>query len=205
MPLKTWETVFFLGSKFIKWMYTIGHSTRIIDEFLWLLKEHGVEILVDVRRWPTSQRCLHFDRASLEASLRKEGIEYMWLGGSLGGYRKEGFSEASPNKGWESSGFRNYADHALTEEFRRGIEEVLRLAEGGRAALMCAEKHYWRCHRRIISDHLVARGVPMAHIVEGGRTVGHRLTGFAVIRDGVPVYPPRSALPEEVLSGGSPV
>jgi uncharacterized protein (DUF488 family) len=196
---------FFLGSEFINWMYTIGYSTRTIDEFLRLLKEYGVEILVDVRRWPTSRRCPYFERSSLEASLREEGIGYAWLGGSLGGYRKDGLGEVSPNMGWESGGFRNYADYALSEEFRRGLEEVLRLAEGGRAALMCAEKHYWRCHRRIISDHLVARGVPVAHIVEGGRTVGDRLTGFAVVRDGVPVYPPRSALPEEVRSGGSPV
>ena len=186
-------------------MYTIGHSTRTIEEFLRLLKEHGVEILVDIRRWPTSKRCPHFDRTGLEASLGEEGMEYVWLGGSLGGYREEGLGEASPNKGWESGGFRNYADHALSEEFRRGLGEVLRIAEGGRAALMCAEKHYWRCHRRIISDHLVARGVPVAHIVEGSRTVGHRLTGFAVVRDGVPVYPPRSASLDEIRSGRSPI
>jgi uncharacterized protein (DUF488 family) len=186
-------------------MYTIGHSTRTMDEFLRLLKEHDVEILMDIRRWPTSRRCPHFGRASLEASLREEGIEYAWLVGSLGGYREKGLGEASPNKGWESGGFRNYAEHALTEEFRRGLEEVLRLTEGGRTALMCAEKHYWRCHRRIISDHMVARGVSVAHIVEDGRTVGHRLTGFVVIRDVVSVYPPRSASPEEVRSGGNPV
>jgi len=186
-------------------MYTIGHSTRTIDEFLRLMKEHGVAILVDVRRWPTSRRCPHFGRASLEASLREEGMRYVWLGGSLGGYREEGLGEVSPNKGWESDGFRNYADHALSEEFRMGLEEVRRLAEEGRAVLMCAEKHYWRCHRRIISDHLVVLGVPVAHIVESGRTVRHRLTGFAVVRDGVPVYPPRSASPEKVRPGGSPV
>ncbi len=80
-------------------------------------------------------------------------------------------------------------DHALSEEFRRGFDEVLRLPDGGRAALMYTEKHYWRCHRRIISDHLVARRVPFFHIVEGSRTMGHRITGFAFIRDKFPSIP----------------
>lgn len=129
-------------------MYTIGHSTRTIDEFLRLLKEHGVEILVDVRSWPTSRRSPHFKRASLEASLREEGIRYAWLGGSLGGYREEGFGEASPNKGWESGGFRKYADHALSEEFRRGLEEVLRLAEGVGRQDRVAQAHRFRGRQR---------------------------------------------------------
>jgi uncharacterized protein (DUF488 family) len=173
-------------------MYTIGHSTRALGEFIALLREHGIEILVDVRRWPTSARSPHFERGRLEAALAEECVRYIWLGDSLGGYRREGLGKASPNRGWRSVGFRNYADHALTEGFKRGLEEVLDLAEEGKVTLMCAEKHFWRCHRRIISDHLTALGVAVTHIVEREETRRHRLTSFAVLRDGVPVYPPRT-------------
>lgn len=172
-------------------MYTVGHSTRTLDEFLALLKEHGIEILVDVRRWPTSRRSPHFNRDSLEEALVEKGVRYVWLGESLGGYRREGLGEGSPNKAWRSRGFRNYADHALSEDFNRGVEELLRLAETGRTAYMCAEKHYWRCHRMIISDHLSARGRMVVHIIDKGRTRRHRLTPFTVFRDGVVTYPPR--------------
>jgi len=172
-------------------MYTVGHSTRELDDFLALLKEHSIEILVDVRRWPTSRRSPHFNRESLRKTLAEAGIRYAWLGESLGGYRREGLGDGSPNKGWRSGGFRNYADHALSEDFNRGLEELLRLAEAGRAAYMCAEKHFWRCHRRIISDHLTARGGRVVHIVDREMTRGHQLAPFAVFRDGVLTYPPR--------------
>jgi len=172
-------------------VYTVGHSTRSLEEFLSLLKEHGVEFLVDVRRWPTSGRSPHFNRDSLERALAGEGIGYAWLGESLGGYRRKGLAEESPNKAWGSEGFRNYADHALSEEFKEGLEALLRIARTRRTAMMCAEKHYWRCHRRIISDHLAARSVEVVHIVDRGRTRRHRMTSFAVVKDGVPTYPLR--------------
>ena len=171
------------------WMYTIGHSIRTLEEFIALLKEHEIEILVDVRRWPTSKRSPHFNRDNLEKAIAEEGLRYVWLGESLGGYRREGLGDESPNKAWRSGGFRNYADHALSEDFKKGMEELLRLAETGRTVVMCAEKHYWRCHRMIISDHLTVRGQHVIHIVEKGKTREHRLTPFGVLRDGVLTYP----------------
>lgn len=113
----------------------------------------------------------------------------MRLREGLLGYRREGLGEVSPNKARGSRGFRNYADHALSEEFKKGVEKLLHLAETGRTAIMCAEKHYWRCHRRIISDHLAAWGIEVVHIVERGKTRRHRFTSFAVVEDGAPTYP----------------
>lgn len=172
-------------------MYTIGHSTRTINEFLTLLREYDIETLVDVRRWPTSKRSPHFDRESLEKALAEDCIKYVWMGEALGGYRREGLGERSPNKGWSSGGYRNYADHALTEKFQRALERLLRLDEAGTTAIMCAEKQYWRCHRRIISDHLTAKWIQVIHIVDRDDFRRHRLTPFAVVREGVVVYPPQ--------------
>jgi len=170
-------------------IYTIGHSNRGLEEFLELLREYGIEVVIDVRRWPTSSRYPHFNGESLRETLEGRGIEYIWLGDILGGYRRYSLGEASPNKGWSRGGFRNYADYALTEEFRRGLERILEIAAERRTAIMCSERFYWRCHRRIISDHLYARGVEVLHIIDRGRLRRHRLTRFAVIRDGVPIYP----------------
>ncbi|KYH39313.1 MAG: hypothetical protein AYL28_000880 [Candidatus Bathyarchaeota archaeon B23] len=171
-------------------VYTIGHSNRSLDEFLGLLEEYGIEAVVDVRRWPTSSRYPHFNGERLCEALEGRGVEYLWLGDVLGGYRRRGLGEASPNKGWSRGGFRNYADYALTEEFRRGLRRTLELAGERRTAIMCSERFYWRCHRRIISDHLLARGVEVIHIIDRGKTRRHRLTRFAVIQNGVPIYPP---------------
>jgi len=174
-------------------VYTIGHSNRGLDDFLELLEEHGIEVVIDVRRWPTSSKYPHFNGDRLREALRGRGVDYLWLGDVLGGYRRYSLGENSPNKGWSREGFRNYADYALTEEFRRGLERILEIAEGRRVAIMCSEKFYWRCHRRIISDHLHSRGVEVLHIIDRGRLRRHRLTSFAVVRDGVPIYPPRMA------------
>lgn len=170
-------------------MYTIGHSTRTLEEFLALLKEHSIEILVDVRRWPSSKRCPHFNRDDLERSLGEEGLRYKWIGVRLGGYRREGLGEESPNKGWRRMGFRNYADYAISEDFGKGLEELIRVAETERTVIMCAEKHYWRCHRTIISDHLTVRGHQVTHIIERGKTKKHPITTFAVFRNGILKYP----------------
>ena len=174
-------------------IYTIGHSNRGLSEFLELLEEYGIEVVVDVRRWPTSSRYPHFNGDGLREALSERGIDYLWLGDVLGGYRRYSLGESSPNRGWSRGGFRNYADYALTEEFRRGLERILKVAAERRVAIMCSERFYWRCHRRIISDHLYARGVEVIHIIDRGRIRRHRLTRFAVIRDGVPIYPPRKA------------
>lgn len=170
-------------------LFTVGHSTRTFQELFRLLEEEGIQVLVDVRRWPGSKRHPQFNREELRGSLESEGIEYVWLGEELGGYRREGLGEESPNKAWNSEGFRNYADHTLTEGFRRGIEELLSYAQDRRVAYMCAEKFYWRCHRRIISDYLKAQGHRITHILEKGEVREHKLPDFAEVKDGRLTYP----------------
>jgi uncharacterized protein (DUF488 family) len=175
--------------------FTIGHSTRSLAEFLELLKEHEIRILVDLRRWPTSNRYPQFNRANLRDSLSKAGIRYEWLGVELGGYRRDGLEEKSPNKAWRSKGFRNYADHTATTEFKAGISKLLELARIGRVALMCAEAVYWRCHRRIISDYLKALGHQVTHITAKGTVLEHELPSFSQFKNGqltYPAYAPRN-------------
>lgn len=174
--------------------FTIGHSNRSLTELISLLKENGVEVLVDVRSWPQSRKYPHFNRDNLKKSLESKGIRYLWLGKELGGYRKAGLGDRSPNTAWNSIGFRNYADHTLTEEFRRGISRMIKCAEKQRVAYMCAEKFYWRCHRRIISDYLVAKGHQVTHIIDPGETRPHRLTRFARVVDGTLTYPRADAV-----------
>ncbi len=170
-------------------LYTVGHSTRSLDELIELLDEHNIGILVDVRRWPSSQRYPHFNRESLAKKLSDHGIRYDWLGEQLGGYRKKGLGEASPNEAWRSRGFRNYADYTMTKGFREGIENLLELVGDNKLAIMCAEQLYWRCHRRIISDYLIVKGQTVTHIIGKGKTEEHRLTSFAKIINGELRYP----------------
>ncbi|MEM2942475.1 MAG: DUF488 domain-containing protein [Candidatus Bathyarchaeia archaeon] len=170
-------------------LYTIGHSTRNLEEFIELLRENGIRILVDVRSWPSSSRHPHFNRMTLPDVLKKHGVMYQWLGKQLGGYRKKSLREESPNLGWRSLGFRNYADHTLTEKFRDGIRRLLELAEKEPVALMCAERLYWRCHRRVISDYLKVKGHDVTHILDKGKTEEHRLTSFAKVVNGELRYP----------------
>ncbi|MEN3010026.1 MAG: DUF488 domain-containing protein [Candidatus Bipolaricaulaceae bacterium] len=170
-------------------LFTLGHSTRTLGEFLFLLAAYGVELVADTRAYPSSQRYPHFAQGALAKALKRQGIEYVWLGRELGGYRKTGLGAASPNKAWGSPGFRNFADHMLTEEFQKGMERLLALAEGRRVAILCAERFWWRCHRRLIADWLVAHGHRVIHIVDVGRTVEHELPSFARVEGGRVTYP----------------
>ena len=176
--------------------FTIGHSTRAIEEFLSLLELHEIEALADVRAFPSSLKFPQYKRGNLEASLARAGIEYHWLGKELGGYRKksEGLGEESPNTGWDTKGFRIYADYMLGDGFKAGIRKLLDLGKGNNAAFMCAEKFYWRCHRRLISDYLLSLGHEVWHIVDKGNLREHSLTPFARIKDGILVYPPEQEL-----------
>jgi len=177
-------------------IYTIGHSTRKIEDFVSLLKAHRIKVLVDVRAFPTSTRNPHFERRNLESSLREEGIEYIWSGKELGGYRKksEGLGEKSPNQGWETKGFRIYADYMMSDIFKMAVNRFIALAKEKTVAFMCAEKFYWRCHRRLISDYLVSLGHEVWHVVESDLIRKHELTKFATIKDGVLLYPPQESL-----------
>ena len=170
---------------------TVGHSTRAMEEFMGLLRTAGVTFLADVRRFPHSPRHPRFDEASLPEELRREGIEYAHLPG-LGGRRRP--LPDSPNAGWRNPSFRGYADHMGTPEFRDGLRRLLGMCGGERVCLMCSEAVWWRCHRRMISDALVARGMTVEHIMGEGRRQPHVLTPWARVVDegGCPrlVYPP---------------
>ena len=159
------------------------------EEFLELLCEHDIRILADVRSFPSSHRYPHFNRESLAETLQLHAIGYEWLGEQLGGYRKKGLGEDSPNKAWKSQGFRNYADYTMTEPFREGIRRLLEVAKNRRLAFMCAEQLYWRCHRRIISDYLKVKGHTVIHILGKGKTEEHGLTSFAKAVNGELRYP----------------
>jgi uncharacterized protein (DUF488 family) len=167
-------------------VYTIGHSTHEPAEFLSLLRRHGIVLLVDVRTIPRSRRVPQFNRETMPAWLQEAGIEYRHLG-ELGGRRTA--RRDSPNTGWRHPSFRGYADHMATPEFARGLEELERWARERPAAYMCAEGLWWRCHRRMISDALVARGWRVMHVMPDGALAQHEMTPFAVVRGGLVTYP----------------
>jgi uncharacterized protein (DUF488 family) len=171
---------------------TIGHSNHPLERFLDLLARHGVEALVDIRRFPGSRKHPHFHQDNLAAVLPKSGVEYHWLE-ALGGRRPKQRDE-SPNRGLENKGFRNYADYMLTEEFREGVEKLLEIAQQKRTAIMCAEGLFWQCHRRLVSDFLMAKGITVQHIMPGGELRPHELTRGAVIEGGQMTYPGERSL-----------
>lgn len=169
-------------------VFTIGHSNRSFADFLALLREFGIEQLVDVRRFPTSRKFPHFSRDALAAALAEHGIRYAHMG-DLGG-RRSRLMETSPNKGWRVEGFNAYADHLMSPEGRRSLDELERLATQGRTAIMCAESVPWRCHRQLIADHFLARGWRVFHILGPGQLREHKLPPFAVITpDSLVIYP----------------
>jgi len=165
---------------------TIGHSNRPLEEFLEMLRAHGVELLVDIRTVPRSRHNPQFNRENLPESLRAAGIEYAHMAG-LGGLRHA--RKDSANTGWRNVSFRGYADYMQTAEFERSVDELLALAGGRRAAVMCAESVPWRCHRSLVADALTARGVPVQHIMSAKKADPHKLTSFARVEDGRVTYP----------------
>jgi uncharacterized protein (DUF488 family) len=162
-------------------VWTIGHSTRALEEFQSVLSAHRIEAIADVRRFPGSRRHPHFAREALEASLPAASIDYLWLP-QLGGRRRP--RPDSPNDGWRNEAFRGYADHLASAEFADGFSQLLALASRRRSAMMCSELLWWRCHRSLLSDVLKARGVEVLHIVDAGEAKEHPWTGPARIVDG---------------------
>jgi uncharacterized protein (DUF488 family) len=154
-------------------VWTVGHSTRSLEEFVDLLRGYEIELVADVRRFPGSRRLPQFGSAALEAALAAHGIGYCWLP-SLGGRRKP--DAGSPNVAWRHPAFRAYADHVATPEFAEGLFELQMLATGLRTVVMCAEVLWWRCHRRLIADALVSLGWPVIHIRDGRHAEPHRLS-----------------------------
>jgi uncharacterized protein (DUF488 family) len=167
-------------------IFTIGHSTRPLDEFLEVLRAHSIKTLVDIRSFPMSRRLPHFNRASLENALSEAGIRYIWIK-ELGGRRKK-IRDDSPHIALRSVSFRNYADYMLTEDFTSGIAQLVQLAQNSRTAYMCAERLYFNCHRMLVSDWLVAHGHEVHHIEGIGPTKPHSLMNEARLVNGQVIY-----------------
>ena len=166
-------------------VWTIGHSTRTLDEFVGLLRESDIETLADVRSFPGSRKFPQFNAENLGESLPAVGIEYIPFK-QLGGRRK--VRKDSPHTVWRHEAFRGYADYMDTEDFRKGIDDLLTLAKKKRTAIMCSEAVWWRCHRSMIADYLKSIGVTVEHIVAPGKTEVHPYTSAATIVDGKLVY-----------------
>ena len=158
-------------------LYSIGHSNRSLDGFISLLQAHGIATLIDIRSQPQSRRHPHFAMDELRAGLEQAGITYHWAGRQLGGLRKS--IAKSPHTALDNEGMRGYADHMATEEFRRGVNQLLHLAQQATTAIMCAEKLPEHCHRSLLADYLVLQGVEVIHIIDEGETREHHLSPFA--------------------------
>ena len=170
-------------------LFTIGHSNRTIDAFVNLLRAASVKIVADIRSVPRSRANPQFNLDRLPAELADRGIEHLAIPG-LGGLRPK--SRTVPpevNAFWTNVSFHNYADHALSKEFGRGLSSLLELSRSRRCAIMCAEAVWWRCHRRIVADHLMARGRSVFHLMGENRIEPARMTPSARIDDGKLIYP----------------
>ena len=170
-------------------IFTIGHSTRSIPEFVEVLRSGPADLVVDVRTVPKSRRNPQYNEDMLGGELAPYQVGYSRIGG-LGGLR--GKSHDVPpqvNRYWENQSFHNYADYALSGEFAAALEELLDLSSERRCAIMCAEAVWWRCHRRIIADYLIARGRTVLHLMGGSRVEPARMTSGAEAKEGSVVYP----------------
>ncbi len=167
-------------------IFTIGHSNRSLDELAAMLGSFGVKTLADIRTVPRSRHNPQFNTDRLGAALAPHGIAYAPLP-ALGGLRKA--RKDSPNAAWRNASFRGYADHMQTAAFDEGLDRLLALASGGPTAIMCAEAVPWRCHRSLVADALLARGIPVAHIMAAGRANPHKLTSFARVDGARVTYP----------------
>jgi len=167
-------------------LYTIGHSTRTMEDLIAALHAYEIKTLVDIRAYPMSRHLPHFNREFLEKNLPVSGIQYVWMK-SLGGHRKR-IRQDSPNIALRNDSFRNYADYMLTPEFEAAMVKLIALAESSRTAYMCAERVYFHCHRMLVSDWLVAYGNEVQHIDGIGSTKLHHLMNEARLIDGQLIY-----------------
>jgi uncharacterized protein (DUF488 family) len=170
-------------------IYTIGHSTRSADEFAALLEAHDVDCLADIRTVPRSRHNPQFNEDALAATLAAHAIRYVRIAG-LGGFRRT--SPDSPNAGWRNASFRGYADYMQTPAFAENLDALIALGQDHTVAIMCAEAVPWRCHRSLVADALLVRGVHVEEIVSESKTTPHRLTPFARV-DGTRIRYPAPA------------
>ena len=161
-------------------IWTVGHSTRTIGEFMKVLASHRIRVVADVRQFPGSRRFPQFNKVQLERSLATDSIGYVHFP-ELGGRRKP--KPDSRNTAWRNEGFRGYADYMETSEFRHGLERLLRIARGN-TAIMCAEALWWRCHRALISDYLKTKNIDVVHIIDDNKTSPHPYTPAARLLGG---------------------
>ena len=168
-------------------LWTIGHSTRTLDEFLGLLAGSSIGLVADVRRFPGSKRHPHFNAEALAGSLKQAGIGYRHCP-DLGG-RRARRAEGSPNTAWRVDAFNAYADHMATPEFASALDDLIALAREIPAAIMCAEAVPWRCHRRLIADALIVRGCSVWNIIGSRKIDPHALTEFARVEGSTVTYP----------------
>jgi uncharacterized protein (DUF488 family) len=169
------------GRKRERTVFTIGHSTRSFDELVEVLQAHRIRVLADIRTMRRSRTNPQFNEETFGPALAAAGIRYVAmpaLGGLRGKTKREG---TSPNDGWEVAAFRNYADYAETSAFDDGLRALMSIASAERTAIMCAEAVWWRCHRRIVADHLLARGVRVVHLFTKTHEEEATLTPFAVV------------------------
>lgn len=167
-------------------IYTIGHSTRKMEDFTAILKRYNIRILADVRSMPGSNRVPQFNKENMEPALEAEGIHYTHIK-ALGGLRHT--TKDSPNTGWRNKSFRGYADYMQTTDFEKGLEELIRETEKGLTAIMCAEAVPWRCHRSMVGDAMIIRGFDVEDIFTEKKEEPHKLTSFAKV-DGLKItYP----------------
>ena len=162
-------------------VWTIGHSTRSVDEFIKLLVSFSIELLLDVRSYPASHRYPHFNKENLRSSLTERGIDYVHMP-QLGGRRKT--RPDSQNLAWRNESFRGYADYMETHAFREGIDRLVEYAGERRTVIMCAEAVWWRCHRSLIADYLKTAGVRVIHILGTEKSEEHPFTSAAQVIDG---------------------
>ncbi len=182
------ERIYFLKKALLKadLIFTIGHSTRQIEDFLFLLKEHDIKLLVDVRTIPKSRHNPQYNSEALEKALRENGLDYVHMKG-LGGLRHP--RKDSPNTAWRTPSFRGYTDYMETDDFQENLEKLVVLAGKHRTVMMCAEAVPWRCHRSLISDALLVRRIKVVHIISQGSLRDHTLTPWAKV-DGLSItYP----------------
>lgn len=172
-------------------LYTIGHSTHPIEEFLKMLSANRVDMVADVRTVPRSRHNPQFDQHALAESLEAAGLEYVQIK-KLGGLRHSSTKEPSINEAWRNKSFRSYADYMQTEGFSEGIDELIELTKTNTVAIMCAEAVPWRCHRSLVGDAMLTRGYEVCDIMSVTSTKPHNLTSFAKVEGTKVWYPPET-------------